>query len=142
MAVRTMHLALQTGGNNDTHDITSRVAGAVEESGIRDGIVTVFVPGSTGGLTTIEYESGAIGDLDAMLERLVPSGIEYRHNLRWGDGNGFSHVRAALIGPSLTVPLTNGRLLLGTWQQIVFIDFDNRSRRRDLIVQVVGEGGD
>jgi secondary thiamine-phosphate synthase enzyme len=139
MAVKTMHFDLQTGGNNDTHDITARVAQAVEESGLSAGIVTVFVPGSTGGVTTIEFESGAVSDLDVMLQRIVPRDIEYKHNLRWGDGNGHSHVRAALIGPSLTVPFHDGRLILGTWQQIVFVDFDNRSRRRNLVVQVMGE---
>lgn len=139
MAVRTIHFDLQTGGNNDTHDITPQVARAVEESDLGGGIVTVFVPGSTGGVTTIEYESGAVSDLDEMLERIVPRDIEYRHNLRWGDGNGHSHVRAALVGPSLTVPFDDGRLILGTWQQIIFVDFDNRSRRRDLVVQIMGE---
>jgi secondary thiamine-phosphate synthase enzyme len=139
MAVMSATLDLQTRGGNDTHDITQLVARAVEESGLNDGIVSVFVPGSTGGLTTIEFESGAVGDLDDLLERLVPQNIDYKHNLRWGDGNGHSHVRAALIGPSLTVPFNGGRLMLGTWQQIVFIDFDNRSRRRELVVQIIGE---
>ncbi len=139
MPVRTIHFDLETRGNNDTRDITAQVARAVEESGLTGGIVTVFVPGSTGGVTTIEYESGAVSDLGDMLERIVPQDIEYKHNLRWGDGNGHSHVRAALVGPSLTVPFDDGRLILGTWQQIVFVDFDNRSRRRDLVIQVMGE---
>jgi len=141
MTVMSERLDLQTHGNNDTIDITREVARAVEESGIQSGIVTVFVPGSTGGLTTIEYESGVISDLDKLLERLVPSNIDYKHNLRWGDGNGHSHVRASLIGPSLTVPFASSRLMLGTWQQIVFVDFDNRSRRREIVLQIIGESG-
>jgi secondary thiamine-phosphate synthase enzyme len=132
-------IRLQTRGNNDTIDITERVARAVEESGLRSGIVTVFVPGSTGGLTTIEYESGVIQDLGDLLEKIVPGGVDYRHNLKWGDGNGHAHLRASLIGPSLTVPFNGGRLVLGTWQQIVFVDFDNRSRRREIVLQVIGE---
>jgi secondary thiamine-phosphate synthase enzyme len=139
MAVISERFDLQTRGNNDTIDITPKVARAVERSGLQDGIATVFVPGSTGGVTTIEYESGVVQDLGDSLERLVPSDIEYRHNLRWGDGNGHAHVRASLMGPSLTVPFGGGRLMLGTWQQIVFVDFDNRSRRRELIVQIIGE---
>jgi secondary thiamine-phosphate synthase enzyme len=140
MAVISTRFGLETNGDNDMHDITPLVSRAVEESGLRDGIVTIFVPGSTGGVTTIEFETGAVADLDALLERVAPSGIEYRHNLRWGDGNGHSHVRAALIGPSLTVPFVERRLTLGTWQQVIFIDFDNRSRRRELVVQIIGEG--
>jgi secondary thiamine-phosphate synthase enzyme len=139
MAVVSERIGLHTNGNNDTIDITPRVAQVVEESGLRNGIATVFVPGSTGGITTIEYESGAISDLDGLLGRLVPQNMEYKHNLRWGDGNGHSHVRAALIGPSLTVPFTGGRLALGTWQQIIFVDFDNRSRQREIVIQIIGE---
>ncbi len=141
MAVKSERLVLDTRGNNDTRDITIMVADAVERTGLRSGIVTISVPGSTGGLTTIEYEDGVVQDLDDLLERIVPSGAEYNHDLKWGDGNGHSHVRAALIGPSLTVPFNGGSLLLGTWQQIVFIDFDNRSRRREIVVQVIGEEG-
>ncbi len=139
MAIVSDLIRLQTRGNNDTIDITERVARAVEESGLRSGIVTVFVPGSTGGLTTIEYESGVIQDLGDLLEKIVPGGVDYRHNLKWGDGNGHAHLRASLIGPSLTVPFNGGRLVLGTWQQIVFVDFDNRSRRREIVLQVIGE---
>lgn len=140
MTVTGTRIGVQTHGNNDTQDVTPMVARAVEESGLRDGIVTLFVPGSTGGLTTIEFESGAVADFDGLLERVAPGGIEYRHNLRWGDGNGHSHVRAALIGPSLTIPFQEGRLTLGTWQQIIFIDFDTRPRRREIVVQILGEG--
>ncbi len=139
MTVKSQRLVIETRGNNDTHDITAMVADIVERTGLRSGIVTIFVPGSTGGVTTIEYENGAVQDLDDLLDRIVPSDIEYSHNLKWGDGNGHAHVRAALIGPSLTVPFNGGSLLLGTWQQIVFVDFDNRSRRREIVVQVMGE---
>ncbi len=137
--VKTLYFSLETRGNNHVIDITGEVERKVSQSGITNGIVNVFSPGSTSGITTIEYESGAVSDLQAAIERLVPSNIEYRHNLRWGDGNGHSHVRAALLGASFTVPLVNGRLALGTWQQIVFVDFDNRPRHRNVVVQVVGE---
>ncbi len=137
--VKTLYFSLETRGNNHIIDITGEVERKVSQSGITNGIVNVFSPSSTSGITTIEYESGAVSDLQAAIERLVPSNIEYRHNLRWGDGNGHSHVRAALLGASFTVPLVNGRLALGTWQQIVFVDFDNRPRHRNVVVQVVGE---
>lgn len=135
----TARFSLQTRGDADMHDITGEVTQAVHESGITDGIVTVFTSSSTSGLTTIEFESGALSDLKRVFDEVVPQNRDYAHNLRWGDGNGHSHVRAALLGPSLTVPFGGGRLLLGTWQQIVFIDFDNRPRRRELIVQIMGE---
>jgi secondary thiamine-phosphate synthase enzyme len=115
------------------------VAEAVNRSGIANGSVTAFCPGSTCALTTIEYESGVIADLARVIEKIVPSNVPYEHDKRWGDGNGFSHVRAALLKPSITVPLLQQRLALGTWQQIVFLDFDNRARRREIIVQVIGE---
>ena len=115
------------------------VAKIAEDSGIQNGMVNVFCSGSTGSITRIEYESGVINDLKKALEKIVPSNIPYEHDKRWGDGNGFSHVRAALMKPSLTIPLVKGKLTLGTWQQIVFIDFDNRGRNRDIIVQVMGE---
>jgi secondary thiamine-phosphate synthase enzyme len=130
-------ISLSTKGFTDIIDVTPKVSSIVKQSGIKDGLVTVFCPGSTGGVTAIEYESGVLRDLQKAIEKLVPSDIPYDHDRRWGDGNGFSHVRAALMKPSLTVPLIQGRLALGTWQQIVFIDFDNRARNRDLIVQVV-----
>jgi secondary thiamine-phosphate synthase enzyme len=139
MAVSTHQLEFQTQGDAEMQDITEAVAQVTASSGLRDGIVTVFCPGSTGGLTTIEFESGALSDLKRLFDEIVPQDRDYLHNRRWGDGNGHSHVRAALLGPSLTVPLVNGRLTLGTWQQIVHIDFDNRARRRQLIVQIVGE---
>ncbi len=132
-------ISLSTRGFSDIQDITSPVTALVEKSQISDGTVTVFCPGSTGAVTTIEYESGVLEDLKMAIERMAPSNIPYAHDQRWGDGNGFSHVRAALLGPSLTVPVTGGKLALGTWQQIVFIDFDNRSRRRNIVVQVMGE---
>ena len=137
--VASEFVSLQTKGFSDIIDITSHVAAAVEGSRIKDGIVTVFCAGSTGAVTTIEYESGVLEDLKKAIERLAPSDIPYAHDQRWGDGNGFSHVRAALLGPSLTIPIMRGALGLGTWQQVVFIDFDNRKRQRKVIVQVMGE---
>lgn len=120
-------------------DITDQVAGSVSHSGLMDGIVTVFCPSSTSGLTTIEYESGCLSDLKRLFNEIVPPDKQYAHNAKWGDGNGHSHVRAALLKASLTVPFVNGRLTLGTWQQILFVDFDTRSRRRELVAQVIGE---
>jgi secondary thiamine-phosphate synthase enzyme len=111
----------------------------VAKSGIQNGLVNVFCSGSTGGITTIEYESGVIKDLKKAIEKIVPSNMPYEHDTRWGDGNGFSHVRAALMKPSLTIPLIKGKLTLGTWQQIDFMDFDKRGRNRDVVVQVLGE---
>ena len=137
--VITQELELRTRGHCDIQDITSQVSGVVRDSGLQAGIVTVFCPGSTGGLTTIEYENGALADLRQVFDEIAPPDRNYRHHLRWGDDNGQSHVRAALIGPSLTVPFIGGRLTLGTWQQIVFLDFDTRSRSRRLVVQVMGE---
>jgi secondary thiamine-phosphate synthase enzyme len=132
-------ISLTTRGFADIQDITSPVTALVQKAQISGGTVTVFCPGSTGAVTTIEYESGVLEDLKKAIERMAPSNIPYAHDQRWGDGNGFSHVRAALLGPSLTVPVTEGKLALGTWQQVVFIDFDNRSRRRKIVVQVMGE---
>lgn len=126
-------------GFGDTIDITKSIYNAVKNSNVANGLVTVFCPGSTGTITTIEYESGVIMDLQRALEKIAPSDIRYKHDLRWGDGNGFSHVRAALMKPSLSVPLVNGKLTIGTWQQIVFIDFDNRDRTRNIIIQIIGE---
>jgi secondary thiamine-phosphate synthase enzyme len=135
----TQELSLHTQGRCDIQDITAHVARAVEDSGLKAGIATLFCPGSTGGLTTIEYERGALEDLQQVFDEIAPPDRDYRHHQRWGDDNGHSHVRAALIGPSLTVPFVNGHLTLGTWQQIVFLDFDTRSRSRQLVVQVMGE---
>ena len=137
--VVTKTIKLKTKGETDIIDITGKVASCVSESGLSSGIATVFVPGSTGSLTTIEYESGLIKDVKAAFEIIAPRDGEYHHNIRWQDGNGFSHVRAALLGPSLTIPFSDQELFLGTWQQIVLIDFDNRPRSRELIVQIVGE---
>ena len=131
--------SLSTKGFSDIIDITTLVDSARGRSKIENGLVTVFCPGSTGSVTTIEYETGVLKDLQKAIEKVVPSGIPYEHDRRWGDGNGFSHVRAALMKPSLTIPLSQGKLALGTWQQIVFIDFDNRRRERNLIVQIMGE---
>ena len=132
-------LALQTRGNGDTHDITDAVAQAVRDSGIQSGTVTLFCPSSTSGLTTIEFEPGAVADLQRVFDEIVPASLAYQHNERWGDGNGHSHVRAALLGASLVVPFISGSLTLGTWQQIIYIDFDIRPRRREIVAQVMGE---
>ncbi len=124
----------------DMIDLTDRVSSLVGKSGLRSGIATVFVPGATGAVTTIEYEPGLVEDMRNALERLAPEGIDYAHDLRWHDGNGHSHIRASIIGPSLVVPFSEGRLLLGTWQQIVFLEMDNRPRQRRIVVQIIGEG--
>jgi secondary thiamine-phosphate synthase enzyme len=137
--VVTREIRLNTEGHCDVHDITPKVADAIRGAGLSSGIVTVFTPSSTSGLTTIEYESGVLADLERLLDETVPPDRDYQHNMRWGDGNGHSHVRAALIGPSITVPFVDGRLTLGTWQQLIFMDFDNRSRSRRLVVQIMGE---
>lgn len=137
--IATDSISLSTRGFSDIIDITDRVAGIVNKSNIKNGLVTVFCSGSTGSITTIEYESGVINDLKKAIEKIAPSNIPYDHDRRWGDGNGFSHVRAALIKPSLGVPIVKGELTLGTWQQLVFIDFDNRGRNRNIVVQVMGE---
>ncbi len=139
MAVITKSLTFQTRGDTDVIDITGDVEMCVAESGVSSGIANVFIPGSTAGVTTIEYESGAVRDFREAVDRIAPKGIHYHHDARWGDGNGFSHVRAALQGASLTVPFTASRLLLGTWQQIIVVDFDNGPRARKVIVQIVGE---
>jgi secondary thiamine-phosphate synthase enzyme len=132
-------IAVKTRGNGDTLDITPGVERAIAESNLTGGVVTLFVVGSTAALTTIEYEDGAVSDLGRAIERLAPRGLEYEHHLRWGDDNGHSHVRAALLGPSLSVPFVGSRLTLGTWQQIILIDFDTRPRQREVVVQIIGE---
>jgi secondary thiamine-phosphate synthase enzyme len=137
--VVTASIQLHTRGDAHVLDITAQVRDEVRRSGLRDGIVTLFTPSSTSALTTIEYESGAVHDLQALFDRLAPPTAEYRHNLRWGDGNGHAHVRHALLGPSLTIPFIDGQMSLGTWQQIIFVDFDTRSRSRSLVVQILGE---
>ena len=138
MSVVTKEVEIETKGFNDIHDITSLVNDFVKKLPFSEGSVIIFVPGSTGGVTTIEFESGVIDDLKDAFERLIPQTIEYRHNLRWGDGNGFSHVRSAICKTSLTVPFMANKPLTGTWQQIVVIDFDNRKRHRRLIFQASG----
>jgi len=132
-------LSFSTAGFNDMKDLTGEVSRRLSEKGLQNGIVNLFVPGSTGGLTTIEYESGLVKDFSEFMEKVIPSNVTYHHDARWGDGNGFSHVRASLVGPSLTIPFSNGALNLGTWQQIVFVDFDNRSRSRTILLQFIGE---
>jgi secondary thiamine-phosphate synthase enzyme len=139
MTVRTVTLSLGTRGNADLHDITDDIAKAVSASGLKNGTVTVFCPSSTSAVTTIEYESGALDDLRRLFDEMASPEREYAHNARWGDGNGHSHVRAALLGASLAVPFINGRLTLGTWQQVVHVDFDNRPRQRELVLQLMGE---
>jgi len=137
--ISTNTISINTKGFSDTIDITYEVTKIVEQSGIENGLVTVFCRGSTGTITTIEFESGVIKDLQRALEKIAPSNVPYEHDKRWGDGNGFSHVRAALMKPSLSIPLIQQKLILGTWQQIVFIDFDNRVRHREIFVQIIGE---
>jgi len=139
MDIRNSVLSFQTTGKTDLFDITGEVSARVRESGIIEGSVLVFVPGSTAALTTIEYESGVIEDLKEAIARLAPEILNYRHDARWGDGNGYAHVRAALLGPSLTVPIISGKLVLGTWQQMILCDFDNRPRKRQIVVQVMGK---
>ena len=139
MTIITEYLTFNTKGDTDIIDITSQVDQKLKESGLTQGSVLIFVPGSTGALTTIEYESGLVKDMQDALDRLVPRELEYAHNRMWGDGNGHSHVRASMLGPSLNLPFNDGSLMLGTWQQIVFLDLDNRSRSRKLIVQITGE---
>lgn len=131
-------LSFKTTGDTNIIDITPQVTRKVSESRMTEGHVLVFAPGSTAAITTIEFESGVIKDLKDAIERLAPTGIPYRHDTRWGDGNGYAHVRAALMGASLTVPLINGHLILGTWQQIVLVDFDNRPRDRKVMVSISG----
>lgn len=139
MSVCTIRERVPTRGEAQVLDITPLAESALQKSKLHDGILNVFVPGSTAGVTTIEFESGAVHDLQLAIERLAPKNIHYEHDKRWGDGNGYSHVRAALMKPGLAVPFQEGRLLLGTWQQLVLIDFDNRHRDREVIFQLVGE---
>ena len=137
--VLTREIQLRTKGEFDVQDITDKIAEAVKGSGLAAGIATIFCPGSTGGLTTLEFESGVIADLQGVLDEITPPDQPYLHHMRWGDANGHSHVRAALMGPSLTVPFVNGALTLGAWQQIAFCDFDTEPRSRKLVVQIIGE---
>ena len=137
--VATKRISLQTKGECDILDITPQVERQVADTGISNGTVTLFIAGSTAGISTIEFESGLLSDFQSMWERNVPKNIPYNHDRRWGDGNGYSHVRASLLGASLVIPLTDKRLTLGTWQQIVLVDFDNRPRSRQIIVQIMGD---
>jgi len=139
MTVLTKEITLQSNGNCDIIDITSQVAKNVEEAGVNNGIVTLFIVGSTAGITTIEHEPNLVSDFKNMWDRVVPQNIPYEHNRTWGDGNGHSHVRASMLGASLIIPFVNKKLILGTWQQIVFVDFDNRPRRREIVLQLLGE---
>ena len=139
VAVYTGEINFSTPGEIEVRDITRDVVSVVKESGFKNGIACVFVPGATGAITTIEYEDGLEWDIKTALERLFPKGMEYRHELRWHDGNGHSHIRASFLGPSLSVPFNNQQLILGTWQQIIFLELDNKPHTRNLIVQLVGE---
>jgi len=139
MSVLTRYLDLRTKGELDMIDITEYVSKALSEANVKNGIVTIFVPGSTGALTTIEYEPGLLKDFPDMLERIAPMNIPYEHEKRWHDQNGHSHVRASLIGPSLTIPFKDKKLTLGTWQQVVFVELDVHSRSRKLVLQIMGE---
>ena len=139
MSVLSLSLELQSEGNGEIHDITTAVQQAVQQVEIKDGIITIFCPSATSGLTTLEYEPGCIQDLQRLFNEIISPKREYAHNARWGDGNGHSHVRAALLGASLTVPFIDQTLTLGTWQQIIYIDFDTRPRRRTLVLQLIGE---
>ena len=139
MSVATKSFSVKTKGDTDIIDITAQVGNALKETQLANGILTVFVPGSTAGITTTEYEPGLLADLPALFERLIPKGDNYHHNLTWGDGNGYAHVRAALVKSFFIVPFVNGDMILGTWQQIILIDFDNRRRNRQIVVQVIGE---
>jgi secondary thiamine-phosphate synthase enzyme len=137
--IHSEYIEVETKGHADMHDLTLGVERVVQESGMSHGQVTLFTPSSTSALTTIEFESGALSDLRRALDEIAPVDREYKHNLRWQDGNGHSHLRAALLGPSLTIPIVDGKLILGTWQQVLFIDFDVRGRQRRIAVQVIGE---
>jgi secondary thiamine-phosphate synthase enzyme len=139
MTVELYEITIGTSKDTDIIDLTAMVGENVESSTIQEGAVFLFTPGSTAALTTIEYESGVIKDLKDAIARIAPENLYYEHNERWGDGNGYSHVRASLLGPSLHIPLVNGRLTMGTWQQIVLLDFDNRPRKRRIIMQVIGD---
>lgn len=136
MPVQNNQIFVRTTATTDIIDITTQISREVKESSVVNGAVTVFVPGSTAAVTTIEFESGVINDLEKAIDRMAPEDIYYEHNERWGDGNGYAHVRAAMIGPSLHIPIVEGKMTLGTWQQIVLLDFDNRPRSRRIVVQI------
>ncbi|HOC38138.1 MAG TPA: secondary thiamine-phosphate synthase enzyme YjbQ [Thermodesulfobacteriota bacterium] len=138
MEIYHSDIFFKTTSETDIIDITPQVTEVLRNSGLREGVVFLFVSGSTAALTTIEYESGVVNDLIEIIEKIVPRDIPYQHNLRWGDGNGYSHVRASLLGPSLNIPVVNRKLLIGSWQQIVLLDFDNKPRTRGVVVQIIG----
>jgi secondary thiamine-phosphate synthase enzyme len=137
--VDTQYVKVKSRGEYQVFDLTDDVQQKINKSGLKNGTATVFVQGSTGALTTVEYEPGLVKDLEEYFHKTVPPGRNYHHEMMWHDGNGHSHVRASLLGPSLTIPVIKGRMTLGTWQQIIFIEFDNKPRRRDIVVQIIGE---
>ncbi len=139
MSVQNQQIFVQSTGRTDIIDLTGQVSEVLRDSSVQNGAVTLFIPGSTAALTTIEFESGVVNDLKKTIDRIAPENMTYEHNERWGDGNGYSHVRAALIGPSLHIPVVEGQMTLGTWQQIVLLDFDNRPRERRIVIQISGE---
>ena len=139
VTIRTKKFTEKTAGFCDIVDITAKISGQIEDAKIRQGLASVFVSGSTAALTTIEYEPGLVEDLKEFVEKWIPSNRRYHHDDRWGDDNGFSHLRASLFGPSISIPIENGRPLLGTWQQVILVDFDNRPRTREITVQLIGE---
>ncbi len=139
MAVLTKFIELSTHGSGEILDITPHLRGLLHDTGLVNGMTAVFVPGATGALTTMEFEPGLVEDMGALWERIIPSDQSYSHDLTWGDGNGYSHLRASLLGPSLTIPFYDGSFALGTWQQVVFLDFDNHPRTRRLVAQFMGE---
>ena len=139
MIIQTRSISLSTQGNADIQDITNQLSQIIGDSGLENGTVTLFTPSATSALTTIEFESGCVSDLRRLFDEIVDPDRHYAHNARWGDGNGHSHVRAALLGPSLSIPFVDHRLTLGTWQQVIFIDFDNRQRSRELVLQIIGD---
>jgi len=139
MKIVNGRISINTKGNGDFINISSHLLNMLNDSDLQNGIMTVFVSGSTAGITTFEYEPGLIRDLKEFYDKVAPSNVRYHHDETWGDANGFSHVRATLTGPSLTIPLEKGKLLLGTWQQVVLVEFDNRPRKRDVVVQIMGE---
>lgn len=138
MNVKSTRFQIKTKGFADIRNITDEANNFVQRAGIPDGLLTAFVPGSTAAITTIEYETGVLEDFKNALEKIAPADIHYEHNSRWGDGNGFSHVRSALLGPSVSVPVAGGYMALGTWQQLVLVDFDNRPRNREVVLQIIG----
>jgi secondary thiamine-phosphate synthase enzyme len=139
METKVNHIFLTTRGNTDIIDISLKVQECIDSCGLQNGLVTIFCPSSTSGITTIEYESGVLEDLNRIFNEIVPKEYSYQHDEAWHDGNGYSHIRAALLKASISIPLMDGRLTLGTWQQIVFIDFDTRPRKREIIIQIIGE---